>query len=294
MLCMSMQTVAYQLYRVDVGGIALSVRDWPGTEPAFLLLHGLASNSLLWTGVADRLSAAGHRVIAVDQRGHGLSDKPDGSYDFPAFVEDLRRLIAALGLLEPPIIAGQSWGGNVVLAFGAEHPSAARGLAFIDGGFLNVRAGIGEDWDAVADRLRPPQLYGIRPEHLLERIRAGHPDWSPEAVESVLGNFASLPDGGLRANLTLERHMQIVRAMWEQDPTRLYPRVTAPVLICPATRGTPEDQVVAAAAAGLPRSRTEWFFDTDHDIHAHRPVELADLFLRELADGLWSNNRRPE
>jgi len=288
-----MSTAAPQLYRVNVGEITLSVRDWPGREPAFVLLHGLASNSLLWGGVAERLSAAGHRAIAVDQRGHGLSDKPDGPYDFPTFVADLRHLLVALGLHDPPVIAGQSWGGNVVLAFGAEHPEAARGLAFVDGGFLNVRAGIGEDWEAVADRLRPPQLYGIRPEHLLERIRAGHPDWSSEATEAVLGNFATLPDGGLRANLTLERHMQIVRAMWEQDPTTLYPRVAAPVLICPAERGTSADQaraerMVAAAEVGLLRSRTEWFRHTDHDIHAHRPQALADLFLRELETGLWA------
>ncbi len=288
-----MNSSAQQLYRVNVGEIDLSIRDWPGQEPAFLLLHGLASNSLLWAGVAERLAAAGHRAIAIDQRGHGLSDKPDGDYDFPTFVADLLHLIEALGLTEPPIIAGQSWGGNVVLAFGAEHPTAARGLVFVDGGFLNVRANLGDDWEAVADRLRPPQLYGIRPEHLLQRLRAGHPDWSPESTESILGNFATLPDGGLRANLTLERHMQIVRAMWEQDPAALYPRVSAPVLICPAERGAPEEQaraerMVAAAASALPRSRTVWFRETDHDIHAHRPAELADLFLRELSQGLWA------
>lgn len=283
----------YQLYRVTVGDIALSVRDWPGQEPAFLLLHGLASNSLLWAGVAERLAAAGHRAVAVDQRGHGLSDKPDGAYDFSVFVQDLNRLIDALKLTQPPIIAGQSWGGNVVLAFGAEHPQRARGLAFIDGGFLNLRGDLANDWETVAERLRPPQLTGIRPELLLERIKAGHPDWSPEAAESVLGNFAVQADGGLRANLTLERHMLIVRAMWEQDPLSLYPRVTAPVLICPAARRSPEDQarsqrMVAAAEAALPRSRTEWFHDTDHDIHAHRPDALAELFLRELNTGLWA------
>lgn len=288
-----MGNVASQLYRVNVGDIALSVRDWPGSEPAFILLHGLASNSLLWAGVAERLATLGHRALAVDQRGHGLSDKPDGSYDFATFVADLHQLIAALGLTEPPVLAGQSWGGNVVLAFGAEHPTAARGLAFIDGGFLNVRASLGDDWEAVADRLRPPQLYGIRPEHLRERIRAGHPDWSPESIEAVLGNFATLPDGGLRANLTLERHMQIVRALWEQDPTTLYARVTAPVLICPAERGPAGDQaraerMVAVAEAGLARNRTVWFADTDHDIHAHRPGELAELLHQELVAGLWA------
>ena len=149
------------------------------------------------------------------------------------------------------------------------------------------------DWDVVAERLRPPQLSGIKPDFLRERIRAGHPDWSLEAVESVLGNFAVDSNGGLRANLTLDRHMLILRALWEQEPTSLYPRVSTPVLICPASRHSPDDQeraerMVVAAERLLPHSRTEWFWDTDHDIHAQRPAALADLFLRELHAGLWS------
>ena len=77
------------------------------------------------------------------------------------------------GLLEtldlgPVVVAGQSWGGNVVLNFGARFPQAAQALVFVDGGFLNLK-GRGT-WEQVSTELRPPNLTGIPRQHLAERI----------------------------------------------------------------------------------------------------------------------------
>src|SRR2546429_435400 len=70
--------------RVEVApGVRLYVERRPG-EPAgssFVLVHGLASNLRLWDGVAEDLHARGHTVVALDQRGHGRSDAPEGGYD---------------------------------------------------------------------------------------------------------------------------------------------------------------------------------------------------------------------
>ena len=58
-------------------GVELHVLRWEpptdvgATQRSWLLTHGLASNARLWDGVAHRLAAAGHRVVTVDQRGHG-------------------------------------------------------------------------------------------------------------------------------------------------------------------------------------------------------------------------------
>ena len=47
------------------------------TQTPIVLVHGLASNAMLWEGAAIALSSLGHLVTAVDLRGHGLSEKPD-------------------------------------------------------------------------------------------------------------------------------------------------------------------------------------------------------------------------
>ncbi len=128
--------------------LRLNVRHWPGEGRPFVLLHGLASNSLTWAVVARHLQAAGHAVYAVDQRGHGHSDKPDDGYDFGTVTEDLELLCDRLGLASP-IVAGQSWGGNVVLEFGARYPTrAARagpGRRRLSGSAGPSRRDVGED-----------------------------------------------------------------------------------------------------------------------------------------------------
>jgi pimeloyl-ACP methyl ester carboxylesterase len=273
--------------------LRLHIRHWAGERRPFVLLHGLASNCRTWERVAIQLATAGHSVVAVDQRGHGLSDKPDSGYDFASICEDLVLLIDALGL-EKPIMAGQSWGGNVVLEFGARYPGVAHGLAFVDGGTIDLQMRPDATWERIAAELKPPDLRNVPRQAIKSRIAAMHPDWSDEGLEATLANFETLPDGTLHPWLTLDRHMAILHSLWEQRPVMLYPQVQAPVLICPASDpGNPawtamKQQQVEMATRGLRRSSVVWFDQTAHDIHVHRPVELASCFLAELRDGIWA------
>ena len=116
--------------RVPAGEVEISIREWAGAERPFVLVHGLASNAQTWDGVAHGLASAGHHVVAFDQRGHGLSDKPDSSYGFEEVTSDLRAVVSSLGV-QQPIVAGQSWGGNVVMHFAAHHPGVAAGSCWL-------------------------------------------------------------------------------------------------------------------------------------------------------------------
>ena len=121
-------------------GVELHAVHWDpptsGTpeQVPFLLVHGLASNARLWDGVARHLAQHGHRVVAVDQRGHGRSSKPDDGYDMTTVADDLRLLIDELGW-ERPAVAGQSWGGNVVLELAWSHPDAVSMIAWVESGW---------------------------------------------------------------------------------------------------------------------------------------------------------------
>lgn len=287
--------VTHRSRTVPIGDISLHVREWDGTrEPPFLLVHGLSSNSLTWSAVARRLNERGHYVAAVDQRGHGLSDKPDNGYDFEHVTADLKALIAALGL-QRPILAGQSWGGNVVLEFAARYPDVARGLVLVDGGFLGLSAQPGITWEQIERDLKPPVIQNRTEEQVREFMRNWHPDWSEEGLEGTFANLEVQPDGAVRARLTLDRHMAILRSLWEQKPSQLYPRVKAPVLIAAARDGDslPDDdnkvRWVQAAEAGLEKVRVRWFDETAHDIHVHRPDELADWILQALEEGFFGD-----
>ena len=272
-------------------GLEIATREWPGDGRPFLLLHGLASNARTWDGVAWRLSEAGHRVIAIDQRGHGHSDKPDSGYGFEDVTADLEALIGETGL-DGPVIAGQSWGGNVVLEFAATRPGLLHGLVLVDGGFIELSSQPGATWEKVSVDLKPPPLAGTPRPEMLQRMRSFHPDWSEEQIEMQMGNFETVEDGTIRPWLTLDRHMMILRALWEQKPSEIYGRIQTPTLIAVADQVPPERLAakrvtVAQAEEGIASVRVHWFEGAVHDIHVQRPRELADWMLDALRDGFF-------
>jgi len=274
---------------IQLEEISLHLRIWQpkaieSNKLVFLLLHGLSSNARTWDLGGRNLAKFGYSAIAVDQRGHGLSTKPNYGYDFATIASDLDQLVHALEL-DRPILVGQSWGGNVVLEAGVRFPELARGLVFVDGGFLRLSAR--GPWEEVSEQLRPPDLIGMYRTDLADRIAKMHPGWIPDGVEMTLGNFELMRDGTIRPWLVLENHMTILRALYDQDVGALFPRVIVPVLICPANDGSESSSKkrswVESAAELIPDARTRWFEDTAHDIHVDRPDELASELIKFAA-----------
>jgi pimeloyl-ACP methyl ester carboxylesterase len=284
-------TLGPQVRRVPVKEHELSIREWPGQGRDFLLVHGLASNARTWDLVAAKLNQAGHHVVAVDQRGHGLSDKPETGYGFDDVCTDLTALIEAMSL-RTPIVAGQSWGGNVVLELGARWPEAMSGLVMVDGGFIDLSGAPDITWEKIAVDLKPPPLAGTPRVQMLERMRGFHRSWDDEQIEMQMANFETMEDGAIRPWLTLDRHMLILRALWDQKPSQLYSRVTTPTLIAVAPapdspRMMRKEHEVAEAQGAMKNARVRWFNDSVHDIHIDKPDDLAGWMLENLEEGFF-------
>ena len=97
-------------------------------------LHGLTSTYVSFMGVAERL--AGRRpLFALDLRGRGDSDKPDGPYGMVQHARDVAHAMRALGL-GPSIIVGHSMGAFIAAALAASEPELVAGLILVDGGFV--------------------------------------------------------------------------------------------------------------------------------------------------------------
>src|ERR1051326_9285164 len=104
---------------VVANGQRLHYRRWLPLEeraelPPIVLLHGLASGSHIWNLVAPLLAEHGYSVTALDQRGHGESDKPASGYDYETIIADDAEAIEALGIIKPALV-GHSWGASVAL-----------------------------------------------------------------------------------------------------------------------------------------------------------------------------------
>jgi pimeloyl-ACP methyl ester carboxylesterase len=276
---------------VSANGLRFRVLHWPGDarRTPFVLLHGLASNARFWEPVGVRLAGAGHPVYAPDLRGHGLTDCPDAGYDFDTLSQDVFGLTAALGL-KSVLLTGHSWGGMVALQ--AAGQAAPAGLAVIDGGITQLDDTPGATWEAAERALTPPRLAGTPLADLQARLESLHPDWPTDVPwrEIILANFEVRADGTVAPHFPFDKHMQVVRAMWEFRTYDAFDRLHCPVLMVaarpPESAGTRDQTYLEMKARGEAQARRRiqdlefvWMTDTDHDVPLHRPERLARLLL---------------
>ncbi|WP_229883828.1 alpha/beta fold hydrolase [Streptomyces omiyaensis] len=116
------------------GGVGLSLRDRGGDGPLVLLLHGLAGHCGEWDGLAARLAADGYRVLALDQRGHGASERRPADVSRAAHVEDVLGIVEAYGAGGPAALVGQSYGGLAALLAAARRHPAVAGAVLVEAG----------------------------------------------------------------------------------------------------------------------------------------------------------------
>ena len=130
----------------DSEGVRIAYRD-EGEGAPILLIHGFASNSAAnWVDPSwlRTLEEAGRRVIAFDNRGHGMSDKlyePD-RYGAPTMAEDARRLLDHLGI-ERADVMGYSMGARIAAFLVLNHPERVRSAIFAGLGINMVRGMVG-------------------------------------------------------------------------------------------------------------------------------------------------------
>lgn len=118
---------------VELSGQRLHCLDWgrPGW-PAVVLLHGFNQTCHSWDELAARLAEGGHRVIALDQRGHGDSDRAvGGDYGREAMADDPVRLAEALGIARFVTIAMSMGAVHAVLG-AVRHPERVAAVVLVD------------------------------------------------------------------------------------------------------------------------------------------------------------------
>ena len=133
-------------------GVAIAYREMGEGEP-ILLIHGFASNSgVNWvsTGWTDTLTRASRRVIAMDVRGHGDSDKlyDPALYRPRLMAADAASLLDHLGIASADVM-GYSMGARIAAFMALDRGKKVRSLVF--GGMgMNLVAGIGGEQEIAA------------------------------------------------------------------------------------------------------------------------------------------------
>jgi lipase len=281
---------------ITANGLRIHYCRWsaPGTNPALphiLLLHGLASSAYIWNLVAPQLILKGYTVTALDQRGHGESEKPDSGYDFDTILADD---VAAMNVLEieHPILVGHSWGAMVALQFAAVNAEQVKALVLVDGATNQLSARPGWSREHAIKDLAPPRFAGTPRETFLSYFRNSPlgGQWSPELEESILQIVQLRDDDTVAPRLDYENHLQIISAMWDQPTFDLYCKVHCPIILIVADQEPMNEamkEFVNMRKRGIAhiqevRSdvRIVIMQNTIHDIPLQRPEELAEIIVK--------------
>lgn len=112
--------------------VRLSAIDISPDHPrrTFVFLHGFGGQASQWRYQLQTFSLE-NRVIALDLRGHGLSDRPARGYDMPQIQADLESALDALRVNDPFVLAGHSFGGAIATEFALRDPGRLESLILI-------------------------------------------------------------------------------------------------------------------------------------------------------------------
>ncbi|WP_084364455.1 alpha/beta hydrolase [Rhizobium sp. RU36D] len=159
---MNLNAPPFSLFFHDGLQLAYFDEGDPSGAP-ILLIHGFASTAVVnWVhpGWVKTLGDAGFRVIAIDNRGHGNSDRPHDAeaYYPPLMAADAAALLSHLGI-DRAHVMGYSMGARISAFLALEHPERVRSLIF--GGLgIGLCDGVG-DWDPIAEALLAPSLDDV-------------------------------------------------------------------------------------------------------------------------------------
>lgn len=152
---------------IVLDGVKLAYDERGSGAPGLVFIHGWAGNRSFFAPQVEHF-AKRHRVVSVDLRGHGESDKPQGPYPISTFAADVAHLIDELKLGKV-IAVGHSMGGIIVLQLAAAHPDRVAGIVMVDPAPLTF----------------PPEFRGAL-EGIIAAIEAGNRDPQRQFIEQQL------------------------------------------------------------------------------------------------------------
>lgn len=187
-----------------VNGTRLHYLEGKGEGQPFVFLHGNSNCGGVWAPLAEKLNAQGSRVIAVDLKGHGLSDKPRSGYDWASMRDDIVGLLEQLDL-RSVVLVGHSRGGGISLLTGAALPDRVDRVVVFEPTLpmaLNLPPGVVPQRrapnTALTDRaLRRRTKFDSR-QHLFDyyRVRDAFKDWREDYLRTYVEHCAAvMPDG---------------------------------------------------------------------------------------------------
>ena len=215
-------------HTIDTGEVEIAYSTGPDNGPTLLLLHGLTDRRDAFPTVIDTLDEI-HRVVAIDQRGHGYSGRTPGHYSNDDHARDIRYILENV-CQSPTVVWGHSMGGANAIAMAADPPEQLKALILEDpaifGRARSTRAGgapVNSPFGASLELIEA----GISAEEMASRIaesEPGMPDyyapWKAERLAQI--------DPEILRDVVAGRRRGV------QDPKESLAKIDCPVLLMQA------------------------------------------------------------
>jgi len=254
-----------------------------GEGELVLLLHGITAGAVVWDPVLEDL-ARDFRVVAVDQRGHGRSDKPDSGYGAEEYVADVGALLDALGPARA--VVGHSLGTRNAILAGAAFPERVGGVVAVD-----YAAGMDAEALVGLRRARSPGGPLTSEDDVRRAIRTRSELLPVDAVERRLRHLYAVADGGFAPLASPSAIGQTLEAM-HVDLVPALRDSSVPVLLVRGGDSPFLSQAAHAFSLGLRAGLQGAVVPvTDHFVPEEAPAELAARirrFLRSEVEGYSS------
>jgi pimeloyl-ACP methyl ester carboxylesterase len=262
---------------MERGGVRLACREFGGEGPSVLLLHGLAGHADEWAQTASWLTAR-CRVVALDARGHGRSERFPGDVSRESVVADAAFVVERLRL-QPVVAVGQSVGGLTALSLAARRPDLVRGLVLVDASPASGGEGVEETVATTAGVLRAwPASFGSRSDaeaFFAERFGAG---LAAEAWASGLEHSET----GWRPRFDVEVMVRTLRDAISVPSWDEWDSLRCPTLVVRAGSGMVAPETASEMTERLPSAQLVEVADAAHDLHLDRPDEWRSALMSFL------------
>jgi pimeloyl-ACP methyl ester carboxylesterase len=274
--------------KVAGDGVEINLAIWEGTGKPILCVHGITANCCCWEVMASTLVPQ-YRVMAMDLRGRGRSDKPDRGYSLDHHIRDINCLLDDLDI-EKVVIMGHSLGAFVGLAFAAEYPERTDRLILVDGGGNPSK----EHMDKVFIGIKPAldrleMIFSSEEAYLKKMNEAPYiQPWSP-AIETYYRYEIEPVEGGVHTNIQPAHIQEEAANIRKVACTTFYPKVHCKVLILRAPNGLlsqddillPEE-VIAKMLREMPTARRFDVEGLNHYGIVFQPHEARDRAIRDF------------
>jgi pimeloyl-ACP methyl ester carboxylesterase len=265
---------------VSVNGARLHYLDYGGDGPPAVLHHATGFHAWMWAPIAAVLTRR-YRVLALDARGHGDSEKPRSGYRWDGFMADLVAFIETLRLGRV-LGVGHSLGGSTTSGAAAERPDLFAALALLDPIlFPREFRGAIED-NPMAEAARRRREVWTSTEEVLASYRGRGPfvKWTDDALRLYVERGFVCEDGRVRLKCPPAIEAQVFSMELGYDLWSALEQVQAPTLLMRGEEsGAFSANDAAEALRRLPRGELATLAGTTHTFPMEVPGEVGERIL---------------